>query len=78
MIDDLAASLSDEAVAGRAADELHDLVERIEVKWDAEADGHWLSIKGNLMEMLRKTAPEETGAVREEMVFAEVGCGDRI
>jgi len=43
--------------------------------WDDEAQGHWLTVRGNLMEMLRKTAPGETGAVREEMVFAEDGCG---
>lgn len=78
MIDDLAASLSEEAVAGRAADELHDLVERIEVRWDEEAGGHWLSIQGNLLEMLRKAAPEKTGDVRGDMIFAEVGCGSRI
>ena len=66
---DLAATLSQEDVAGRAADELHDLVDRIVVHWDEEARGHWLAIEGNLLEMLRKTAPAEAGAVRDEMDF---------
>ena len=78
MVRDLAATLSQEDVAGRAADELHELVERIVVHWDGDARGHWLAIEGNLLEMLRKTAPVETSAVREEMIFAEVGCGGRI
>jgi hypothetical protein len=54
MIGGLAAWLSYEPIAGRAADELHELVERIEVNWDAAAGGHWLTIQGNLLEMLRK------------------------
>ncbi len=58
MVDDLAGSLSEESVASRAADELHDLVDRIVVDWDDKAKGHRLMIEGNLLEMLRKTAPE--------------------
>ena len=77
MIGDLAASLSDEAVAGRAADELHELVERIVVHWDAEVQAHRLEVSGNLLELLRKSAPNELGAVSCEL-FAEVGCGSRI
>ncbi|MBJ3764377.1 recombinase family protein [Maribius pontilimi] len=78
MVGDLAASLSDEVVAGRAADELHELVDRIVVDWDAEANGHRLAIEGNLLEMLRKSAPRELGAVHGGAIFAEVGCGSRI
>ncbi|QAX28721.1 recombinase family protein [Leisingera sp. NJS204] len=78
MVADLAASLSDEAVAGRAADELHELVDRVVVHWDEEAQGHWLSIEGNLLEMLRKSAPRDLDAVRGDAIFAEVGCGSRI
>ncbi|WP_260028268.1 recombinase family protein [Leisingera caerulea] len=78
MVTDLAASLSDEAVAGRAADELHELVERVVVHWDDEAQGHWLSIERNLLEMLRKSAPRDPDAVRGDAIFAEVGCGSRI
>ncbi|WP_299818316.1 hypothetical protein [uncultured Jannaschia sp.] len=36
----LAAKLSKESVAGRAADELHDLVDRIVVQWDDNAHRH--------------------------------------
>ena len=75
LVANLANSLTIDASASRAADELHELIDRVDVKWDAEAAGHWLTIRGNLLEMLRKTAPAEAGAVREEMVFAEVGCG---
>ncbi|EAU44721.1 recombinase family protein [Salipiger bermudensis] len=77
MVTDLAASLSDEAVAGRAADELHEIVDHVVVHWDADADGHRLELSGNLLEMLRKSAPSELDAVRGD-IFAEVGCGSRI
>ena len=75
LVGNLAATLSDEAIAVQAADELHELVDRIVVQWDAEADGHWLEIEGNLLEMLRKSAPRELDAVRGGAIFAEVGCG---
>ena len=71
-------ALSEEAVAGRAADELHELVDRIVVHWDEDARGHWLEIKGNLLEMLRKSAPGETRRRAADAIFAEVGCGGRI
>ena len=67
------ASFSEESVAESAADELH----RIVVHWDAEADGYWLSIKGDLLEMIGKPAPREINAVRGA-IFTEVGCGSRI
>ncbi|OWY04615.1 resolvase [Thioclava sp. F1Mire-8] len=75
MVSDLAASLSDEVVAGRAADELHEIVERVDVHWDDEAKGHRLVLSGNLLEMLRKSAPSDLDAVRDNAIFAEVGCG---
>ncbi|MGX9855059.1 recombinase family protein [Limimaricola variabilis] len=77
MVADLATALSDESVAGRAADELHELVDRVVVHWDEEARGHWLSIEGSLLEMLRKSAPSKLDAMRGD-IFAEVGCGSRI
>lgn len=49
MVGDLASALSQEAVASRAADELHELVDRIVVEWDAEANGHRLKIEGELL-----------------------------
>ena len=78
IVSDLAASLSDEVVAGRAADELHELVDRIVVDWDEKANGHCLTIEGNFLEMLSKSAPRELDAVRSGAIFAEVGCGSRI
>ena len=78
LVGNQAATLSDEALAVQAADELHELVDKIVVHWDAEADGHWLEIEGNLLEMLRKSAPSELDAVRGNAIFAEVGCGSRI
>ena len=78
LVGNLAATLSEEAVAGRAADDLHELVDRIVVDWDAEANGHRLTIEGDLLEMLRKSAPRELDAVRGDVIFAEVGCGSRI
>lgn len=77
MVSDLATSLSDEAVAGRAADELHDLIDGVVVHWDTEANGHRLVVSGNLLEMLRKSAPRELEAA-SGAIFAEVGCGSRI
>ncbi|MBU2342189.1 MAG: hypothetical protein KKE77_13225 [Alphaproteobacteria bacterium] len=77
LVGDLAATLSDEAVSVRAADQLHEMVDRIVVDWDAEANGHRLTIKGNLLEILRKSAPRGLETV-SGAIFAEVGCGSRI
>ena len=76
MVTDLAASLSDEAVSGRTADELHEIIDYVVVHWDADADGHCLELSGNLLEMQCKSAPSELDAVRGD-IFAEVGCGSR-
>tara|TARA_R100001039_G_scaffold26729_1_gene18028 strand:- start:239 stop:847 length:609 start_codon:yes stop_codon:yes gene_type:complete len=56
-IDDLAATLSDEAVSGRASDELHQWVDTVVVTWDAEAKHHALELRGKLLEMLNATRP---------------------
>ncbi|MFZ3582117.1 recombinase family protein [Loktanella sp. DJP18] len=77
MISDLASSLSDEAVAGRAADELHEIIDRVVVHWDGAAYGHRLEMSGNVLEMLRKSAPRELEAV-SGVILGEVGCGSRI
>ena len=77
LVGDLAATLSDEAVSVRAADQLHEMVDRVIVDWDAEANGHRLTIEGNLLEMLRKSAPSELEAVSGR-ILGEVGCGSRI
>ena len=77
MVSDLASSLSDEAVAGRAADELHEIIDRVVVHWDGAANGHRLEMSGNVLEMLRKSAPSELEAVSGR-ILGEVGCGSRI
>ena len=48
-----------EAVSVRVADQLHGIVDRIVVDWDAEANGHSLTIEGDLLEFLGKLAPTE-------------------
>lgn len=78
MMDALVASLSTEGVISRANDALHELIERVVVHWDAEAGAHRLEIHGDLLQIMRKSAPAELGAVRDGWIFAEVGCGDRL
>ncbi len=59
-IDNLVETLSDEGVAGRASDELHQLIDAVVVSWNAEAKVHELELSGKLLEMLniRKPAGE--------------------
>lgn len=78
MMDDLVSALSAEGIASRASDALHELIERVVVHWDEEAQAHRLEIEGDLLEIMRKSAPAELDAVRDGVIFAEVGCGDRI
>ena len=56
-VEDLVGTLSDEAVAGSAADELHDLIDTVVVSWDDDAKHHTLDLRGKLLEMLNKTKP---------------------
>src|SRR6056297_1189178 len=56
-VDNLTATLTDEAVAGPAADELHDLIDGVTVSWDGETRVHELDVRGKLMGMLAKTRP---------------------
>ena len=51
---DLASTLSDEAVAGPAADELHTLVDTVVVTWDDQKEHHELEIRGKLLALLAK------------------------
>ena len=75
LVSNLTTTLSEEAIAVQAADELHELVNRIVVHWDAEADGHLLSIEGDLLEMLRKSAPRELDAVGIQRSSIELVAG---
>ncbi|WP_340246726.1 zinc ribbon domain-containing protein [Sulfitobacter pontiacus] len=49
---DLASTLSDEVVAGAAADELHTLIDTVVVRWDDQKEHHELDIQGKLLELL--------------------------
>nr|WP_253949477.1 hypothetical protein [Mangrovicoccus sp. HB161399] len=57
MVTDLVASLSEESVVGPAGDELREVIDAIEVRWDPAAERHGISIIGKLWEMLEKSAP---------------------
>ena len=56
-VDNLTATLTHEEVAGPAADELHGLIDTVEVSWDAGAQIHELELRGELLEMLAKKRP---------------------
>ncbi len=70
-------TLTDEAVAGPAADELHTLVETVVVSWDEEAELHTLEIRGKLLELLSfgdsKKAASLSGAASSLKLVAGVG-----
>ncbi len=51
-IADLASTLSDEVVAGPAADELNALVDTVVVSWDARKKHHALEIRRKFLELL--------------------------
>ena len=53
----LVETLMDGEVAGRAGDELHELVDAVVVSWDADLGAHQLEIRGKLLEMLQKAKP---------------------
>ncbi len=56
-VEDLVGTLTSEEVAGPAADELHSLLDRVVVSWDADARIHELDVRGKLVEMLEKARP---------------------
>ena len=58
-VDDLIPTLSDSEVAGRAGDELQDLLDSVVVAWDADLGAHWLDLRGKLLEMLQKAKPAD-------------------
>ncbi|MFY2823500.1 recombinase family protein [Ruegeria sp. MALMAid1280] len=58
-IDNLVATLTDEGVAGRASDELHELLDRVVVSYDQETKNHVLDMQGNLIAMLNKAKPAD-------------------
>jgi site-specific DNA recombinase len=56
-VDDLATTLMDDEVSGAAADELHDLIDRVLVNWEPGIEGHTILIEGKLLEILAKAKP---------------------
>ncbi len=56
-IDNLVATLTDEGVAGRASDELHELLDRVVISYDNDSMNHVLDMQGNLIAMLKKAKP---------------------
>jgi site-specific DNA recombinase len=51
-VEDLVETLTDGDVAGRAGDELQELLESVVVSWDADLGAHWLDLRGKLLGML--------------------------
>ena len=49
VVDNLATRLSDTIIVSRAADELHELMDRMVVSWDDKAKAHQVTIEGNLL-----------------------------
>lgn len=66
----------DSKVAGRAGDELHELVDAVLVFWDADLGAHQLDIRGKQLEMLQKAKPAlGTGLVSCESSLKLVAGG---
>ncbi len=70
---DLASTLSDEVVAGSAADELHTLIDTVVVSWNEQKEHHELDCQGKLLELLsfadsKKAAGLSTAAYSLKLV----------
>lgn len=57
-------TLSEEGVVGRAADEIHGLVDRVVVRWSTSAKTHELELEGALVEMLVRAKPAKEAGLR--------------
>ena len=58
-MDQLAKTLSNEEVVGRAANELRDLIEKLTVQYDDVCDEHTIEVSGNLTAMLGGAIPSD-------------------
>ena len=75
-VSDLVATLSDEGVAGRASDELHNLIDTVIVDWNADEKAHQLELRGVLSQMLNATKPAgEAGVYVDESSLKLVAGG---
>ena len=61
-VDDLVATLNDEGIVARASDLLHDMVERVIVKYDAGERQFDLLLEGNIVGLLTASNPAGGGA----------------
>ena len=71
----LTATLQEEGVIGRAADELREMIDRIVVSWDQEAQAHSLDLQGKLLEMLTKAKPAELAGLEDCASSLELVAG---
>ena len=73
----LTETLQQEGVIGRAADELRELIDRIVISWDQEAQAHRLDLQGKLLEMLKKAKPAELAGLEDcaSSLFLVAGVG---
>ncbi len=51
-MDDIAGTLTDVDVAGRAGEAIHTLIDTVVVDWDTEAQVHTLELRGKFLELL--------------------------
>jgi len=68
----------DGEVAGRAGDELRELLESVVVSWDADLGAHWLDLRGKLLEMLQKAKPADAAGFVSCEVSLKLVAGGRI
>ena len=64
-VDQLAKTLSNEEVVGRAANELRDLIEKLTVQYDEGRDEHTIAICGNLAAMLSGANPSDADSYQQ-------------
>jgi len=71
-IDDLVGTLSEEGVAGRASNALHQLIDTVVVSRDAEAKVHLLELRGQLLET-QKSHPRAAVSILICLAFLVAG-----
>ena len=74
-VDDLVGTLTDKAVAGPAADELHTLIDTVVVTWDAEERIHGLEVQGKLLELLSFTNSKKAATLSGAACSLELVAG---
>ncbi|WP_142079381.1 hypothetical protein [Roseinatronobacter monicus] len=68
MIQRIVDTLQDEGVAGRAAEVLQEMIERIDVTYEKNRKGHTLHIQGRLVKMLANADPANAEGYEREKV----------